>query len=601
MYYRFEYCVITLIMVIHLAKCKETGVNLRSPVNQTQLAGSVQCPAWFFYNSSTRQCECYGDNTVYPGAVKCMKQKAYLKYNFYMTHSSERGLFLCYIFYYDASGFIKPANQPGFIELPSNISGLNDYMCGPSNRKGNLCSKCIDGFGPSATSPKFKCSNCTNAFGRYGIVIFLLSELVPVTIFYFIILVLQVNLTSSPMVSFIFHSQLVHNVINYHIVDPADQMKYFLSIASLFHGVWNLSFLRYVIPPFCISPNLQIIHIVYLQSISIVFPFLLIAITWICIKLYSCNCVVLVWLWRALTQLFLRHIKANRTVTVIDVFATFFLLSYAKLMFVLAIPMITAEVVHINDTTLVSNTIHKSTLDPSEQLLRRSHLIQVSVISILAYLTAVLPPVLLLALYPFRAFRSLLFKCCSSRCMASLAIFVEKFYNCYRDGLDGGRDMRSCASLPFIVVLLGFAMWAIGGNYNYYLLSAFCMFWSLSVVICQPYKKKYMAISDAVTLAITSILSIIIFNQSTSRYYQTALQVFGTIPMLWLVGFVIFKTKIKTSLNQIREKLLNCGNRNKEGSEAQHIQQIGNFSDISEADRILHPEQYINREYDSIS
>ena len=187
----------------------ETGVNLRAQSVDTnsllqdskvQLAYSVQCPPWFFYNSTTRQCECYDDDIVmtyalYSEAIKCIKQKAFLRYSFYMTHSNEKGLSMSYIFYYDASGFIKPASQPGFIELPSNITELNDYMCGPTNRKGMLCSECIDGFGPSATSPKFKCSNCTNTSATYCIVIFLLSELVPVTVFYFIILILQVNLT----------------------------------------------------------------------------------------------------------------------------------------------------------------------------------------------------------------------------------------------------------------------------------------------------------------------------------------------------------------------------------------------------------------------
>ena len=312
-----------------------------------------------------------------------------------------------------------------------------------------------------------------NDFARYSVVIYLLSELIPVTVFYFIILILQVNLTSAPMVSFIFHSQLVHNAINYDVVDPTDQMKSFISIVSLFHGIWNLSFFHYIIPPFCISPKLQIIHIVYLQSISTVFPFILISITWICMELYSHNCVVLVWLWRAFNNLFIGYIdvKQNKNRTIIDTFATFFLLSYAKLMSALAIPIISTEVYNINDTTLVSN-IHKSSLDPSETLFHKSHLIPILAVSIFVYLTAILFPILLLALYPFRAFRSLLFKCCSSRCMVSLTIFVEKFYSCCRDGLDGGRDMRSCASLPFVVIL-GFALWASAGHYSYLLFSGF--------------------------------------------------------------------------------------------------------------------------------
>ena len=49
--------------------------------------------------------------------------------------------------------------------------------------------------------------------------------------------VLQVNLTSAPMISFIFQSQLVYNAMTYHVVDPADQMKGFLSIALL---LWDM-------------------------------------------------------------------------------------------------------------------------------------------------------------------------------------------------------------------------------------------------------------------------------------------------------------------------------------------------------------------------
>ena len=41
-------------------------------------------------------------------------------------------------------------SEPGFISLPENVSELNDYMCGPMNRKGLVCSECIDGYGTSA-------------------------------------------------------------------------------------------------------------------------------------------------------------------------------------------------------------------------------------------------------------------------------------------------------------------------------------------------------------------------------------------------------------------------------------------------------------------
>ena len=615
MYYKLLLDHITIFFIIsHLTECQETGVSLRSATplylsSKEQLADSVQCPLWFFYNSTTKQCECYN---IYPETVTCTKQRAFLHYNNYMTYSEEKGLFISNSYYYDASGLNRSASQPGFIELPSNISELNDYMCGSANRKGFLCSECIDGFGPSATSPKFKCMNCSNIVARYSVTIYLLSELVPVTIFYFIVLFFQINLTSAPMVNFIFYSQVVHNTISYNGIDTLDQMKYSLSIASVFHGIWNLNYFRYVIPPFCISQKFHMIHIVYLQSISTFFPFVLIGITWICIELYTSNCILLLWSWKAINKLFLRYVKLmkiqNRTVTVVDTFATFFLLSYSKLILFLSLSGYSTELFNVNDTTLASSHIHRLGLDPTEDFLGKSH--ATVAIMVIIFLMFILPPVVLLALYPVRAFRSLLFKCCSTRCMASLTIFVEKFYSCYRDGLDGGWDMRSWASVPFILVLIGFSLSA-GVNHFFYLFSVFSLCWCLVTAVMQPYKEKFMTLTDMFIFTNVSILSaslnVIITYSDASHIYQNTVRVFGTLPMIWLVGFVfykIFKIKIKISLNMAREKLprccnlLNCGNQNEPNNPVQHV---GDFNDFPDPDRMLYPAQYMQCGYDSIS
>ena len=80
-------------------------------------------------------------------------------------------------------------------------------MCGPLNRKGLVCSECANGFGPSVTSFGYKCANCTDA--RYGVPLFQLLEFFPITVFYLIILVFQISVTSSPMPCFIMYAQLI--------------------------------------------------------------------------------------------------------------------------------------------------------------------------------------------------------------------------------------------------------------------------------------------------------------------------------------------------------------------------------------------------------
>ena len=59
-------------------------------------------------------------------------------------------------------------------------------------------------------------------------------------------------------------------------------------------------------------------------------------------------------------------------------------------------------------------------------------------------------PVAVLILYSLKCFRSCLSKCKLDS--LALTAFVEKFSGCYKDGLDGGRDMRSFSGLYFVLV-----------------------------------------------------------------------------------------------------------------------------------------------------
>ena len=86
----------------------------------------------------------------------------YLSIGYLMTYSEGEGILLSRFPYYQLEGHNVSGDDPGYIKLPDNISEFNDYMCGPMNRKGFLCKDCIDGYGPSASSIGFKCSNCTD-------------------------------------------------------------------------------------------------------------------------------------------------------------------------------------------------------------------------------------------------------------------------------------------------------------------------------------------------------------------------------------------------------------------------------------------------------
>ena len=82
------------------------------------------------------------------------------------------------------------------------------------------------------------------------------------------------------------------------------------------------------------------------------------------------------------------------------------------------------------------------------------HLLFIIPAAILFFSLGVLPTVFLI-LYPIRPFRILFSKCRLDGVVINT--FAEKFYSCYRTGLDGGKDMRSFAGLYFVARLFLFS------------------------------------------------------------------------------------------------------------------------------------------------
>ena len=183
-------------------------------------------------------------------------------------------------------------------------------MCGHMNRKGVVCSECIDGFGPSVMSFGYKCANCSKPWS--GVTLYLLVEFIPVTVFYFLILTFRINMTSVPMTGFILYSQLMVYTI---FKDPItinklttqshySSVAYLVIIVGTFYSIWNLDLLKYVLPPLCINQKLSIIHIEFLNCLSALYPLLLVILTWIFVELHSRNCRPLVVVWKPFHRCF---------------------------------------------------------------------------------------------------------------------------------------------------------------------------------------------------------------------------------------------------------------------------------------------------------
>ena len=428
--------------------------------------------------------------------------------------------------------------------LPRNLSQLNDYMCGPLNRKGLVCNQCADGFGPSITSYGYKCVNCTDTW--YRVPLFLLLELVPITVFYLIVLLFKISVTSPPMPCFIMYAQFAVFALDYKNMEPLEYIKLDkhwnfrldIKILTTLYGIFNLDILRFnVLPPFCLSSRLDHIDVAaILGYMSAIYPIILIFLTWICVELHGRNFKPLVLMWHPLHKCFTRfRRKWNTRNDLIDVFVTFFFLSYTKIMVLTQLFFDGVSVTNINES---GESYHTYTILGTDS--KTVHRLVFLYAAILTSVIFNVLPLLLLFLYPSRTFRS----CLSKLHLDFIAVdtFIDKMYGCYRNGLDEGRDMRIFACLYFFVRCFLCFLSLISRSLHkvmshFYFLGTFLFIITLLVALAKPYKESYMTILDVLFLFIFSVLY---YTLSLHLSDTTALtvRILLAIPMVLLITYV---------------------------------------------------------------
>ena len=494
-----------VVVMLLLSTSASSGVGMNYSLSHFQPYDThLECSPGFIHNDILNTCECYPSINV-----KCNGDEAILRFGRCLTYKEGEGTFLGLCISFRVHD--RNVTDAVYIRLPRNNTELNDYICGPMNRKGLACRECIDGFSPALTSFGYQCSNCSDAW--YGVPLFLFLEFVPITIFYIFVLLSRISITTAPMSSFILFSQLAAHVFTIFVNltaaienEHGSTISFFIKLATSLYGIWNLDFFRYVIPPFCISPHLRLYHVFILYYISAFYPLVLIFITWICIQLHSQNKIKpLSWLWNQLKRTCCCvHTGEESKNTIVDVFAAFFLLSYTKLAYSSLYFLL-----YNNITKNGQNFLVVSAIDHGIEYFNRSHA-PIAIFALIIFCGPTVIPVIILSLFPVKAFRSLQQKLkISGHSRAALNHFVERFLSCYKDGLQGGKDMRSFVCLPFLLRLSVFVGFILQSEFLFwvfhFLLFGMC---SLFIALVQPYKMLYMNVTDAIILALLSLLGI---------------------------------------------------------------------------------------------
>ena len=463
-----------------------------------------------------------------------------------------------------------------YIDLPRNHSELESFFCEDLKREGPLCRRCKKGYAPAVNSEEFKCVKCSDKNAKYSWLLYLLSEYVPITIILLLVIAFNISVTSGPLNSFVFFAQVISTTFG---VD-ADGLIPYPSISSAanilrqtyisIYGVWNLNFfLSYDWALFCLAPNVTALHLLALNYITAVYPLLLLLFFWMIVTLYYSNYRIVVYLVRPFHHLFVRGFHLlNLQRSIMDAFATFIVLSYAKFAATSAV-LLYPNGLYSSEGGIKGFVSKYDGNYPFFSVQYAPFLVS-SIVTTL--FVCILMPTLLF-LYSIKPFYRFLEKMHFTYLLPGekATHFLNAFYHCYKDGTNGGYDQRYFASLLFyikLIIILSYS-YALNWAQQYVIQQILCTIAILMISVFQPYKRMLYNIVDSCMFSILAAINVLtLYNRyldiadlglSSSSYYLQILLIFS--PLLYIGSYVIYSLyqikSVKTKVVNAKRKISN--------------------------------------------
>ena len=170
-------------------------------------------------------------------------------------------------------------------------------------------------------SNRFKCSECHHSY--YGILFYILSELLPLTIFFLFVVVFDVNLTSGPISSFVLFAQVldIFDITAYGSYELPTAVKKMSILYRFLFGFLNFDLFRLDEISFCIMENANTLDILAFKYITTLYSFLLICVLFV--LLHYCPCDRIIGKCR-------RKSSSTSSYTVINGVIAFMIISYSQ-------------------------------------------------------------------------------------------------------------------------------------------------------------------------------------------------------------------------------------------------------------------------------
>ena len=140
-------------------------------------------------------------------------------------------------------------------------------------------------------SRSFECSNQESVNCSLGILLYAVSELLPVTILFLVVLIFNISLTSGALYSFILYVQILDSLFvdAFGAIEVSNMIaKQLLNVFRIVYGLFNLNMLNINGLSFCLISDANVVHLLMFQYGTVVYAVLLVIVTILLLRLHSC-------------------------------------------------------------------------------------------------------------------------------------------------------------------------------------------------------------------------------------------------------------------------------------------------------------------------
>lgn len=458
--------------------------------------------------------------------------------------------------------------------LPQNHSKelLEDLLCAPNKRRGVLCGECMEGHSMPANLNGLNplCTKCDGALSKAGIIVWIVSEWLPMLVLLVFMLVFNVDLISGKLNSFLLFAQLLSfSNIRGEVEIGIWGYSWFVKIHRFLYGIWNLEFFGILLPPYCFTPtaSLSTLQMMLLNYSIGLFPLTVTIIfvvldrsaeKWIC-----CHPVD-----RCLRRLRKWKTKVSKEMSYDRALADFVILGFTRFIVTSAYILVKQTITAYDGTTESrvwwQGSTHYGSADH----------IGILIPAIIIVVTFVLLPsflLLTLPLFPQIVGRLIFYS--KIKCVKKFQFiptfcsnvytdrwvyhFVNVLQGCYKD------RFRCFASffLFYRIVQLSAVIFTPREEDALFIQLLTALIFLLLIAGCQPYKEKLLNTVDVAIIADYALILLLSMHKSketTPLPYKQACSVIQLVlsylPLIYLAGLVIRKVWVKYPPSQCRKQ-----------------------------------------------